>query len=224
MRSDLNMVANTVDVIDYDVKDVKLRVDVLNSEMAETKKVTQHLQEDIDNVRVVSNVALAFGVIGTVGSVASIGMQLASNGISFASKAGYSMLSNCAAEGAETEMHGTSILVGELDLFGRVISRSIQTDITPILKWCNEEYVAIPEIKYDEDDDRNSKTTACSLYTTIDMCNRFRDTLKGPFKLLATRINEISTDLDSIDFSGCVQKSDLARDDINDIVCSLRTK
>ena len=45
--------------------------------MSETQQITKHLQEDINNVRVVSYVALAFGVIGTVSGVGSIGMQLA---------------------------------------------------------------------------------------------------------------------------------------------------
>lgn len=60
--------------------------------------------------------------------------------------------------------------------------RSLTTDITPILICCNEEYTAIPGISYEDGSD-NSKTAATSLFTTIDSCNRFIDTLKTAYKL-----------------------------------------
>ncbi len=65
MRSDLNMLTNNFDVVSYDVKDITSKVNVLNAEMGETKRITKHLQEDIDQVRIVSNVALAFGGCGS---------------------------------------------------------------------------------------------------------------------------------------------------------------
>lgn len=70
------MLTNNFDVVSYDVKDLTSKVDVLNSEMAETKRITQHLQEDIDETRIIAWTALAFGVVGTAGSAASIGIQL----------------------------------------------------------------------------------------------------------------------------------------------------
>ncbi len=86
MRSDLNIVSNTVDVVSYDLRDVKNNVETLNSEMAETKTITKYLKEDIDKTKIISYTALAFGIAGTVGSVATIGMQLSSLGITFAAK------------------------------------------------------------------------------------------------------------------------------------------
>ena len=211
MRSDLNMVTNTVDVVSFDVKEIRNKVDTLDTEMAETKKVTQHLQEDLDNVRMVSNVALAFGVIGTVGSIGSIGMQLASNGISFATKAGMSMIQNCAAEGMEHEMAVETITI--MQAIANLSLRSIQTDITPVLDWCNEEYQSLPEITYEHETD-NPKTKACSVFTTLDICNRFRDTLKQPIKLLVKRINEISDEVGMLNY---ISKDELIRDDTIDI-------
>ena len=47
-----------------------------------------------------------------------------------------------------------------------------------------------------------------------------RDSLKPAFKLLVDGVEEISTNIESIDFCGCVQKSDLVRDDIIDVIAS----
>ena len=50
MRSDLNVLTNNFDVVSYDVKDITSKVNVLNAEMGETKRITKHLQEDIDQI------------------------------------------------------------------------------------------------------------------------------------------------------------------------------
>lgn len=50
MRSDLNMVTNTVDVVSYDVKEIRNKVDVLDTEMAETKKVTKHFKKTLKRI------------------------------------------------------------------------------------------------------------------------------------------------------------------------------
>ncbi|KAK8880649.1 hypothetical protein M9Y10_003332 [Tritrichomonas musculus] len=76
MRSDLNMVSNNLDVVSYDLNEKNHRVNVLDSEMVQVKDITQHLEHDVKNLRIVSYTALAFGIAGTIGSAASIGMQL----------------------------------------------------------------------------------------------------------------------------------------------------
>ena len=58
-------------------------------------------------------------------------------------------------------------------------------------------YTDILDITYEDQTD-NPKTTVTPLFTTIDLCNRFIDTLKTAFKLLGTPINEISEDVQNI--------------------------
>ena len=65
---------------------------------------------------------------------------------------------------------------------------------------------------------------AITLSDAEEMRNQFRDSLKPAFKLLVDRVEEIPTDIESIDFSGCVHKSDLVRDDIIDITCPSSTR
>ena len=212
MRSDLNMVTNTVDVVSYDVKEIKNKVDVLDTEMAETKQVTQHLQKDVETNRIISSVALAFGVIGTVTGVSSIGMQLASSGISFATKAGTNMLTNLTKAPASTVANPEGYTI-----FSSLVTRSLVTDLTPLLEWCTSEYKGFPEITYEDEAD-NPKTSAASIYTTIDICNTFRESLKPAFKMLTNRCLELS---DEVTNAAYITKDDLVRDDTVDVFASV---
>ncbi|KAK8880947.1 hypothetical protein M9Y10_003653 [Tritrichomonas musculus] len=209
MRSDLNVLTNNFDVVSYDVKDITSKVDVLNAEMSETKRVTQHLQEDIDETRIIADVALAFGV----GSVVT---QIGSAGLSFITKAGTSMLSTCAAETLNYEMTtvGVQILPAiPVGYSARTVTpqgvNAPLTDLTPLIEWCNSEYESIPEIKYDEFE--NNKTTATSLNTTFDICNHFRHSLKPAFKLLTDKFEELEN-------REYISQSNLIRDDVIDVV------
>lgn len=65
-------------------------------------------------------------------------------------------------------MTGTSIWLG----FTSTFSRSLTIDIPLMLDWFNYE-----NISYENESD-NRKATATTLYTVIDLCNKFRDTLK----------------------------------------------
>lgn len=152
--------------------------------MSETKRVTQHLQEDIDETRIIADVALAFGV----GSVVT---QIGSAGLSFITKAGTSMLSTCAAETLNYEMTtvGVQILPAIPVGYSARTVKAPLTDLTPLIEWCNSEYESIPEIKYDEFE--NNKTTATSFNTTFDICNHFRHSLKPAFKLLTDKFEEL---------------------------------
>ena len=120
-----------------------------------------------------AGVALAFGVAGTAMGGASLGMQLTSSGVQFATKNGYSMLSSCSAEAAD----GYEMFVEGVQIFevaSPISLRSITTNISPVLEWCNSNYTPFVDIPYEDEAD-NPKTTATSLYTTLDICNRFRD-------------------------------------------------
>lgn len=63
-------------MIKVDVNYLTNKVGVLNTGMVEVKKITDNLKRDIKTNTVISSFEVAFGVVGTVGSVASIGVQL----------------------------------------------------------------------------------------------------------------------------------------------------
>ena len=213
MRSDVNMLTNTVDVVSYDVRDISGKVAVLNEQMVKTREVMQYMQRDIKTNRIIASTALAFGIIGTVGSIASIGMQLSSSGISFATKNGYQMMGGITSE---AQASGYESFTESVALFQStpLSLRSIATDISPVLDWSNQPYSTIPELPFEEEYD-NPRTKATTLHMTIDMCNTFRDTLKPAFKLLATRINEISAELESL---GDINNTYTTVDEVNEVL------
>ena len=49
MRSDLNIVSNTVDIVSYDLRNVKNNVETLNNEIAETKQILNILKKTLIN-------------------------------------------------------------------------------------------------------------------------------------------------------------------------------
>ena len=122
-------------------------------------------------------------------------MQLSSKGVQSTSKTvngkQHQFLNRFRAEPKEIEL----VTIGADPFMSVFTLRSMQTDLTPLVNWCDEEYKPLPEITYDEDDEESSRTTATSIYTTLDICNRFRDSLKPSFKLLASRINEVSEEM-----------------------------
>ena len=73
MRGDLNMVTNNVDVINYDVNEMNTTMESRKGRVSRTESITQYLEEDVDNLRIVTWTALAFGVAGIAGSTGSIG-------------------------------------------------------------------------------------------------------------------------------------------------------
>ena len=154
MRSDLNMVTNNVDVISYDVQEMNTTIESLKGRVSRTETVTQHLEEDVDNLRIVSWTALAFGVAGTVGSIGSIGMQLAPEGISFATGNGGGFLKRLFSRKSTKGL--SDIVRNAINFMSGTVARSITKDITPIITWCEEEYKQLDELPYtDENDEIN---------------------------------------------------------------------
>ena len=106
MRSDLNLVTNTVDVVSYDVKDIKSKVETLNSEMAEQMQKTKYLSKKVDEVDMKANIGIVLGATGCV--LGATGIGVSGKAISFASKAA----AEAAAKGGR-EMTNTVSNVGE---------------------------------------------------------------------------------------------------------------
>ena len=97
-------------------------------------------------------------------------------------------------------------------------ARAITKDVTPIITWCEEEYKQLDELPFKDEND-NPDTGTLTLSGAMDISNMFRESLKPAFKLLAEKVNELEAEfgyyptLDEV-----VQKTDLVRDDIIDVV------
>ena len=67
MRSDLNLVTGKADVISYDVNEMNTVMERLKGRVSRNEQITQHLEDDVDNLCIVAD---------TAGSIGFIGMQL----------------------------------------------------------------------------------------------------------------------------------------------------
>ena len=218
MRSDLNIVTNNLDVVSYDLTEMNHKVNVLNSEMTEVKDITQHLENDVKNLRIVSYTALAFGIVGTVSSATSIGMQLFPHGIKMISSFFRGLFDKVRVAGAPNWTRLQMIL-------GNPAIRSISTDISPIIEWCNSSYKQLDDITFENEDD-NPNEYSVSVESAYEIGNQFRETLKPVFKLLVEKINEIEAEFNyypTIDvinegLKNAILKDELVRDDIIDVV------
>ena len=97
----------------------------------------------------------------------------------------------------------------------------------PIIKWCETEYAQFNDIPFEDELDGLSKQ-AVMFNWALDLCNIFRSYLKPTFNAIATRINEITNEIESIDvyeqivnvenninnkFKEYISRYDLTRDD-----------
>ncbi|WP_347294444.1 hypothetical protein, partial [Helicobacter typhlonius] len=141
------------------------------------------------------------------------------------SHTGYNRMGNFTAEAScgdyEMLTEGVRIVGTEESVLPSSATRSIlsSTDISPVLTWSNSEYTKFIDLPF-EDERNDPKITATSLYTTLDVCNQFRDSLKPLFKLLATKINEIESDFETA-LTNYINKNELTRDDKIDITVNV---
>ncbi|KAK8845753.1 hypothetical protein M9Y10_020671 [Tritrichomonas musculus] len=192
MRSDLNVLTNNFDVVSYDVKDITSKVDTLRSEMTEQQNKTQYLKSETDKLEIMAGVALAIGATGTLMG----GLSLTETGISFGFN-GINGSVRCIVESGERWFG----YANELPL--HLLSRSIKTDLTPLIDWCNED---IKELTYDANED----TSVPSVAGVFNICNNVVHAMKPTFKMLCNAINEINNDY--------ISKNELVRDDIINVV------
>ncbi|KAK8893140.1 hypothetical protein M9Y10_021555 [Tritrichomonas musculus] len=165
MRSDLNLVTNNLDIVSYDLNEMNHRVNVLDSEMVQVIDITQQLEHDVKNLRIVSYTALALGIAGTIGSAASIGMQLFPNGISLISN---SISSFFRGMFDKVRVAGQPNWTCLQMLLGNIAVRSISTDLNPIIEWYNSEYKQLDDITF-ENEDVNPNQYSLSVEATYEV-------------------------------------------------------
>ncbi|KAK8837125.1 hypothetical protein M9Y10_037180 [Tritrichomonas musculus] len=80
MRSDLNVVSNNYDVMNYDVSKIRKEVNTLNTQMAIQIMKTQYLEQAVNSIQVAGAIKLAFStpmaVLGAIGlAVSTVGIE-----------------------------------------------------------------------------------------------------------------------------------------------------
>lgn len=130
------------------------------------------------------------------------GVQTASRTVNGASKAGgqleglLSDISEDVSSDAGSSMldiikDGSELPDIGMDPYMRTVKTT--TDLTPILEWCNKETSSLPAIKFSSEYD-DPKKLVPTINGAMDICNRFRSSLKPTFKAITTKINEINSE------------------------------
>ena len=71
-----------------------------------------------------------------------------------------------------------------------------------ICEWCEREYQPITSIDFNEEDgDDDPSKVLMTMPATIDICNRFRHTLKPVINVIGSNVNELDDKVNNIDVS-----------------------
>ena len=219
MRSDLNIVANTTDMIDFDLKALTRRTDNLETEVRKVNDVVQHIEKEISTLKLEAGFALGISCVDAL--LGGVSLTLAGNAI----KMGSSAIRQLAANGS-TVMHQIGGEMLQVDTVVRDIEQNlieqfsevdaltyandISVNITPIYEWVNAKHV---EPKFNDDwattgeDDATNPNNIYVAYSGVHrVCMYYRDSLKPAFKLVADKFEEIESNMnDRPKFSNFVE-------------------
>ena len=206
MRSDLNIVANTTDVLDFDLKALEKRTDNLETEVHQVEDVVQHIQKEMKTLKIEAGFALALSVASTVLSVGNT-LELAGNYISL----GFGKIKNIINNGyvrvasseSGVDMNAEDLTYNLLNLNVRnaLTYESSNVDLSGLMTWINSEHIK-PKFsdKYasTEDDEYNPENIYISYASTHDLCIRYRDSLKPAFKLIVDKFIDEENEMKEI--------------------------
>ena len=208
MRSDLNVVVNTTDIIGYDVQVLQKRVDNIDTEIinihneikdveTEVKQVedkVEYLEKKVKKVEIIADVALGFSIAATVLSVGNT-LEMAGNYISF----GFSKIMNLCNratrigyEPLETMISGDVADIPALEFLS--VQGSLTKNLDVIIGWCNSPHqdVVFDSSYYhmNAEDGYNPDYIYMSYSGVQECCNYYRDTLKPYLKEICTCIQK----------------------------------
>ncbi|KAK8898928.1 hypothetical protein M9Y10_001220 [Tritrichomonas musculus] len=214
MRSDLNLVANTQDVIVYDVDKITKRVDNLDIEMTDVKNRVTHLESKVNSVNIKTNIALVLSVASSVLSIGNT-LELAGNYISIGMgklrnfiNNGYTRLPEAASEASEVEMAAVDYSENltpvpfENSLQTYSIDETNSDGYAKLKTWIHSSHVK-PKFSslYASTNEESANNPQCMVvsYSTVhDVCMYYRDSLKPLFSVVCSKLDIMNNDLSSI--------------------------
>ncbi|KAK8876511.1 hypothetical protein M9Y10_006725 [Tritrichomonas musculus] len=235
MRSDLNLVANTQDVIVYDVDKITKRVDNLDIEMTDVKNRVTHLESKVNSVNIKTNIALVLSVASSVLSIGNT-LELAGNYISIGMgklrnfiNNGYTRLPEAASEASEVEMAAVDYSENltpvpfENSLQTYSIDETNSDGYAKLKTWIHSSHVK-PKFSslYASTNEESANNPQCMVvsYSTVhDVCMYYRDSLKPLFSVVCSKLDIMNNDLSNVahknDILGMVRHSDFVELEIN---------
>ncbi|KAK8895670.1 hypothetical protein M9Y10_024140 [Tritrichomonas musculus] len=92
--------------------------------------------------------------------------------------------------------------IGRVRARALAVSNNGTNNLEAICEWCEREYQPITSINFNEEDgDDDPSKVLMTMPATIDICNRFRHTLKPVINVIANKVNELDDKVNNIDVS-----------------------
>ena len=214
MRSDLNIVANTTDVISFDVKAIEKRCDNIETEVKQVKDVVQHIEKEIKTLKIEAGFAIGLSALSVVAPYIPKALELGGNYI----KMGWNYIRNISngytrIASSEGEVEMTNFVLTDA-LENRIwtddepffpptpltlnVRESEEVDLSPLIHWTNEGHID-PKygdwVETGEEDCNNPDNMYVSYSAVQNTCMYYRDSLKPAFKLVCNKLNEVSDNL-----------------------------
>ncbi|WP_295163603.1 hypothetical protein, partial [uncultured Brachyspira sp.] len=214
MRSDLNLLTNSFDVVSYDVKEMGHNVDVLKADMTIQKEKTQYLQSAVNAIQFTQKIQMAM-------NLTRLGIGITQNLISFAGGAAGSIGQVASITKVVDLSDELSDNVSLADSFTSAVALADNNKINlnDVLEWCNLENRQVEKFNFTEEED-NPDTSAVSLTSAVQLSFQMRNTIKPYIKKIVEKINEIDSSNSKIEelSNEYIKKSDLTRSDTIDII------
>ena len=213
MRSDLNVVANTTDVISFDVKAVEKRCDNLEVEVTEVKTVVDKLKSEMNTLKVEEGINIGLSIADTLLGVSSLvlagnAIKMGKNAIRQLAADGSTVMHQAGGEAIGVDVVERDIVQNLIDEFSEASNSNLITyandtrvDIRPIYNWVAADHVE-PKFSDEyattgEDDSTNPNNIYVSYSGVHRVCMNYRDSLKPGFKLIADKFTEIDDDVNA---------------------------
>ena len=236
MRSDLNIVANTTDVIDADVKALTTKVEKVESRVTTVEGKVEYLEKEVQKIKIMDDVRMVFtAVTGAITYGPKI-LELGGKFIKFGRSAIRNLCSRFTQVAGDTS-ELEDILLARVDAMRNAIisdgwintttlTDSNKTDLTKLIEWINREHVDPRYGDYAEtgEEDCNNPDNMYVSYSTVQEVGMYyRDSLKPAFKLVVDKFNDIDNEFVEVNKSidGRVGFNDFydVIDEIPEIIC-----
>ena len=233
MRSDLNVVANTTDVIDADVKALTTKVDKIEVRVTTVEGKVQYLEHEVNQIKIMEGVGMIFQVVTGAVQYGPKLLELGGNFLKLGTGAIRNLcsrftrnsanqlidfLENDILDNALPPLVTFSLLADDNDsLEARPSKGSEETkvDLSGLLDWINAEHVepkfSDKYVEDGEDDCNNPENMYVSYYTVHNACLYYRDSLKPAFKLMVDKFDEVDERITKLEKGNLMANPEIER-------------
>ena len=221
MRSDLNVVANTTDVIDADVKALSTKVDKIEVRVTTVEGKVQYLENEVQKIKIMDDVRMLFSAVSGAVMYGPKLLEIGGNFLKLGTSAIRNLCSRFTRNSANQlidflEDDIVDNALPPLVTFAlRAADSETKVDFSGLLDWINADH-AEPKfsdtyVEDGEDDCNNPENMYVSYYTVHNACLYYRDSLKPAFKLMVDKFDEVDERITKLEKGNLTANPDIER-------------